>query len=383
MIHEIVSLRHELHQHPEVRFEERWTSERICRFLDEVGIPYKTGYCGGTGIVATLDGDFAGRTIGLRSDIDALEVQELTGLPYASTTANRMHACGHDGHMACLCGTAKVLAAHRDLLHGTVRFIFQPAEELGNGGERMVGEGILDGVDAVFALHGWPGIAPGSIGVLSGPMMASADWFRVEVKGRGCHGADPAAGIDPVLVAAHITTALQSIVSREIDPRNPAVLTVARINAGVATNIIPETATIEGTFRTLNSSVRDHILEAIPRVAGSVASAFRASASVLFGENRYIPLVNDPCMTDFVRDTVREALGENVLVELTQPSMASEDFAFYLEKVPGSYVRLGVGGNRKGTPLSLHSAYFDFNDEALEAGVRLFSFLAVRFLSPQ
>ena len=212
-------------------------------------------------------------------------------------------------------------------------------------------------------------------------MMAGADWFRIEIQGRGCHGADPAAGVDPVVVAAHITTALQTIVSREIDPRQSLVLTIGRIHGGVATNIIPDTAEMMGTFRTLSGEVRDSVAASIERIATRTAEAFRATALVSFGDDSYIPLCNDPEMTGFAREAVRGALGDAALVEIAEPSMASEDFAFYLEKAPGSYLRLGTGeGAGKGSGAPLHSPRFDFNDAAIPAGVAVFVSLAGRFL---
>jgi len=377
LTNEIVMLRHELHQHPEIRFEEHWTAQRIARFLDRANVPFSEGFAGGTGIVANLTGP-GKKTVALRADMDGLELDEHTGLEYASKIPHRMHACGHDGHVAALCGAAKLLAQHRHHLDANVRFIFQPAEELGAGGRRMVDEGALEGVDAAFALHAWPELPVGSVGLKSGPMMASADWFRIDVTGKGCHAADPAAGVDPVLVAAHITTALQSIVSREIDPRDPAVVTVARIQAGVATNIIPDTARLEGTFRTLSSGVRNAIADAIERVANATADAFRANAHVEIGIDSYAPLVNDPDMTLFARSTLAHCLGHDAVVDIQQPSMASEDFAFYLQKVPGSYLRLGVGDGRPGGYPPLHSPRFDFNDQALGVGIRVLAELALR-----
>ena len=378
IIDEIVTLRHELHQHPEIRFEEHWTAKRIGRFLEQAHIPYSDGFAGGTGIVATLAG--AGpKTVALRADMDGLELEEQTGVQYASQVPHRMHACGHDGHVACLCGAAKVLGGHRDQLGGTVKLIFQPAEELGAGGRRMVEEGVLDDVDGAFALHAWPDLPVGRIGLKSGAVMASADWFRIEVAGKGCHAADPASGVDPVVVAAHITTALQTIVSREVAPRDAAVVTVGRIQAGVATNIIPDTARLEGTFRTLSSAVRDVIAAAVERVAKATAAAFRAEATVEIGRDSYAPLVNHPAMTDFARRTVDEVLGPDAVVDIEQPSMASEDFAFYLQKVPGAYLRLGIGDDGNGKRPPLHSALFDFNDKALGVGIRVLAGLGLRF----
>lgn len=372
---ELVELRRELHAHPELRFEEQWTSDRISRFLFDAGIKHTRGHARGTGIVATLPGD-SNNTVVLRSDIDALEIPEKTGLPYASNIPNRMHACGHDGHIASLCGAAKTLAriAEKRPLPNPVKFVFQPGEELGAGGRCIVEEGLIDGAAAAFALHAWPGIPVGRFGVRSGPVMASADWFRTTVTGRGCHGADPAAGVDPVVVASHIVVALQSIVSREIDPLDAAVVTIGKIAAGAANNVIPETAVIEGSYRALDMRVRDTITKSVQRIASSVALAHKATAETSFGEDHYIPLVNDPEMTQFARETIGKIFGHDAVVEVPRPSMASEDFAFYLEKVPGSFVILGMGDAPP-----LHSPYFNFNDEAMPYGVKFLAALATEF----
>ncbi len=378
IVPEIVALRHELHAHPEVRFEEQWTSDRIARFFEEAGIPYTRGYAKGTGLVAALKG--AGdKTIALRADMDALEIQENTGRPYTSTIPNRMHACGHDGHMACLCGAARVLAEHLDQLNANVKFVFQPAEESAGGGRYMVSEGVLDDVDAVFALHAWPKIPVGHVGLRAGAIMAGAGWFRVDVHGKGCHGADPASGVDPVVVAAYITTALQTITSRELDPCKAGIVTIGRIKAGTASNIIPDTATLEGTIRALTTETTETIARAIRRLADHTARALRATAEVHFGGVNYPPTINDPVMTQFVRDTVAETLGPDKLVEVANPSMGAEDFAFYLQKVPGAFIWLGnVSGNRESPP-TLHSPGFDFNDEAIHTALTLLTGLVARF----
>ena len=379
LLPEIIRLRHELHQHPEIRFEEHWTASRISAFLEEAGVPFKSGFAGGTGIVATLQGR-PGKTLVLRADIDALELQETSGLPYASEIPNRMHACGHDGHMACLCGAAKALARHKDQLNGTVRFVFQPAEELGAGGRRMVEEGVLDGADAAFALHVWPALPVGRIGVKDGTIMASADWFCINIQGRGCHGAHPDTGIDPVIVAAHITTALQTIVSRELAPTDPGVVTVGRIQAGVASNIISESAVMEGTFRALTPKVRDAIAQAIERIALNTAAAFRASASIRFGDDCYAPLINDPAMTAFARNVISKTFGANAIVEVDTPSMGAEDFAFYLQRVPGAMLWLG-NASAEGVSPMIHNPQFDFNDNAIPVAIRLWVSLATQFLA--
>jgi hippurate hydrolase len=375
MVPELVALRHELHQHPEIRFEESWTSDRIARFLTDAAIPFTRGHAKGTGIVAEV-GTGDGPVVALRADMDALEIQEATGLPYASRLPERMHACGHDGHMAILCGAAKVLAQRAP--RGRVKLIFQPAEEQAAGGRHMVEEGVLDDVQAVFALHTWPDLPLGHVAVGPGPMMASADVFEITVTGAGCHAADPGAGIDPVVVAAHVVVALQSIVSREIHPWEPAVVTVAGIKGGQASNVVPDSAHLLGTFRALDASVRAHLRSAIARIATHTAAAHRARAEVAFAHDWYPPVINDPAMAEFARATAQDVLGADSVIVPAPPTMAAEDFAFYLERVPGAFLFLG---NHDGArQLRLHSPAFNFNDRALPVGVELMAALALRFI---
>jgi amidohydrolase len=380
VLSEIVSLRHELHEHPEIRFEERWTSDRVARFLDEAGVPYRRGYCKGTGIVAEIQGRGAKRVL-LRSDMDALEIQEETGLPYASKIPGRMHACGHDGHMANLCGVIRALQRHRDELGGAVRFVFQPAEENAAGGRYMVEEGVLEGVDAAFGLHGWPWLPAGKVGVKHGAAMASADFFRITIEGKGTHAADPASGVDPIAIAGHILTALQNLVSREVNPWDAAVVTVARIESGFAWNVIPERAVLEGTFRALSDAVRDQLLLAIPRIAAHTAMAHRAHARTDFPGEPYPCLFNDSEMSRFAARIVRDAIGPEALVEPRYPTMGAEDFAFYLQKVPGAYLWLGVNPSSSEPYPPLHSPRYDFNDAALPVGIEVMCRLALDFLS--
>lgn len=377
---ELVELRREFHRHPEIRFEEHWTSDRVARCLDEIGIPYTRGHAKGTGIVAVLEGQ-GDRTVALRADMDALEIEEQTGLPYASEIPERMHACGHDGHTTCLLGAARVLARHRDLLKGRVKFIFQPAEEHAAGGRFIVQEGILDDVDGVFALHAWPTVEVGRVGLKPGWFMAGADWFEVEVRGSGCHGADPGKGIDPVVAAAHITTALHTVVSREVDPWDLAVVTVGMIRAGHATNVIPDTARLSGTYRSFKPEVHARIREAIRRLSEGVAASFRTQARVTFGSDEAYPaLRNDEAMTAFAKETAETVLGRDSVVEFTEPTMTAEDFAFYLEKVPGAFLCLGNNRPPDAPSAPLHSPRFNFNDDAIGPGVKVMSALAIRFL---
>ncbi len=375
---ELVQLRHELHQHPETRYEERWTSDRIARFLDSVGVPYDRGLGGGTGIVATLEGP-GSKTVALRTELDALEIQEETGLPYASEIPDRMHACGHDGHMACLCGAIGALAKQAGQINGSVKFLFQPAEELGGGARLLVEEGVLEGVDAVFALHGWPAVPFGQVAVRPGPLMAFAQSFHMTITGRGGHGAQPAACVDPVVVAAHVTTALQTIVAREVAPWDAAVVTVAQIQAGCTSNIIPDTAVVRGTLRALDADAMESLGSSVVRIAEHTAQAFRAGATVEFDEP-YPGVINGVEATQLVREAAGDLLGQGNVVELAHPAMVAEDFACYLEKTPGAFFFLGVGDDA-GSSAALHTPYYDFPDAAIPIGAKLLAALALRFLA--
>ena len=378
---EAVALRHELHRRPEIRFEEEWTSERIARFLTETGIAHQRGFAKGTGIVAEIPGGAGdGPCVALRADMDALEITEDTGLPYASEIPGRMHACGHDGHMAIICGAAKVLQEMREDLRGSVRILFQPGEELAAGASYMVEEGVMDGVDAVFGLHGWPSFPVGAVGVKPGPMMASAGDFRIEVRGKGCHAAMPSQGVDPVFIAASIVTALQGIVSREVPPVEHAVITVASVHAGTATNIIPDRAELQGTFRSFSPAIDIILREGIKRVAEGVAAAHRATVSVSFGERPYPATVNDPTMTALIRETAAASFGEGQVVDIPEPTMGAEDFSYYLREAPGAYVWLGVNPSETEPYPALHNARYDFTDATVPIGIELMAATAVRFL---
>jgi len=373
---EMIELRHEFHRHPEIRLEERWTSERIARFLDENGVAYQKNFAGTTGIVAELKGK-SEKTIALRADMDALEIHEETGLPYASEIPRRMHACGHDGHMAALCGAVKVLKARENQLPSNVRFIFQPGEELVCAARLMAEGGAVDGIDAIFGLHGWPELPLGKIAVNPGPFMASADFFKITVKGKGCHAAQPADGIDPITAGAQIVTALQTIISRESEPWGRGIVTVASFNAGTGTNIIPETAELAGTFRAFSEKEMDDIRVAIRRIATCTANALGAEADIEFGEHIYPPLNNDPACAEYIRETASGEFGAEYVIAPAHPAMGSEDFAYYLERIPGAFCFIGLSGESPGPPL--HNARFDFPDTALPHAIRLFAALALNY----
>lgn len=374
---EITAIRRDLHAHPELNYRECRTAQLVSELLTALDFEVRT-QVGSTGVVGLLRGGKPGKVVALRADMDALPIQEESGVSHASQVPGLMHACGHDGHTACLLGVARVLANHRKQLRGAVKFIFQPAEEAGAGAERMIAEGVLENpeVEGIFALHSWPDLPPGTIGVKYGVMMASTDLFRVAVTGKGAHGAKPHEGLDPIVAGANVIVQLQSIVSRQRDPVDPVVLTVGKVHGGTAPNVIPDRVEMEGTLRTLSERTREAMVTALRRVASRTCEAHGARAHV-----RVIPgypvTVNDDGIVTFVAEVARDLLGEAAVETLTAPSMGGEDFSYYLQRVPGCMFRLGIG-EASG---HLHSPKFDFNDEALQPGILLLSGLAMEFLS--
>lgn len=378
MLPELIELRHELHRHPELAYEEVETAARIVASLESVpGLDLTTGVAG-TGVVATLGADRPGPCVALRADMDALPMEETGDHAHRSTIPGKMHACGHDGHVTCLVGAARVLAQLTDELEGPVKFLFQPAEEGGGGGKKMCDEGVLEDppVRAIFGLHGWPGLPQGQIGVRRGAFLASSDRLRITVNGTGAHAAFPHQGVDTVLVAAHIIVALQSIVSRNTDPLDSAVVTVAQVHGGTADNIIPGQVVLRGTVRTLNSQTREFTFERIRQLAVDTARAFGAAADVVIDDG-YPVLENDPMATDYVE---RVAAGTVTPVTI-DPVMGGEDFAFYSQRVPASFFALGVRPHDRDSYPSLHQPDYDFHDGALASGVTLHVELARRFWS--
>lgn len=377
----ITALRHDLHACPELGYEEHETGRRVLSELEKLpGLRIRAGVAK-TGIVATLNADRPGRCIALRADLDALPITEATGLPYASRNPGRMHACGHDGHMSCLVGAATVLSRLAPDLPGKVKFIFQPAEEGGGGGAAMCDAGVLDDpkVDAIFALHGWPDVDLGCVELSAGPTMASTDRWTLTVQGIGAHAAFPHKGVDPIVVASHIVTALQTIVSRTIDPLDSAVVTVAKFHAGTAANIISEKAELEGTMRALNPEVRSKVRTRIEEIATRTAAAFGATAEIAFGRG-YPVTMNDPACAKLVAVTAAEVLGSARVSTQARPSMGAEDFSFFAERVPATYWRLGVGQCPSAQRPMLHQPTYNFPDAALETGIRMHCEVAARFL---
>ena len=374
---DLMNWRRDIHAHPELGFEERRTSDLVAQKLAEFGCEVFRGI-GRTGVVGRLRAGTSVRSIGLRADMDALPIQEATNLPYRSRHDGRMHACGHDGHTTMLLGAARYLAEARNL-DGTVHFIFQPAEEGLGGGDAMVKDGLFERFpcDAIFGMHNRPGLAVGKFQIRTGPMMAGGAYFDIAVTGRGAHGARPEAGIDPVLVASHITTALQSIVSRNVRALDTAVLSVTQIHAGDAYNVIPEQAVMRGTVRAFSSETMMLIEQNIGRIASGVAAGFGATAELDF-RLIFPPLVNDADEAGFIADTAADLVGEDNVNRNGNLVMASEDFSYMLDRRPGAYIQIGNGDGAGGC--EVHNPGYDFNDMALPFGASLFARLAERKL---
>lgn len=371
----IVELRRDIHREPELGFGTEKTAQKVLAALEGLPLEIQTGVAE-NGIVATLKGGGDGPTVGLRADMDALPIHEETGLDFASGTDGKMHACGHDGHTSMLVGAAHALSGMRDRLNGTVKFIFQPAEEGGGGGRVMVEEGVAGDIDSIFALHLWPGLPFGTAATKSGPIMAAADAFEMKVKGRGGHGAMPHLTVDAIAISAQVVMALQTIVAREVDPVEPAVITVGEIEAGSAFNIIPETARLGGTVRTLNADLRESMPQRIEELACGVAQGMRGDAELDYTFS-YPVTVNDEASARLALGVIGDLFGEDDALELPNPTMGAEDFAFFLEKLPGAFVWLGVGEDVSG----LHTPTFAFDEEILPRGSALLAALAMKSLS--
>jgi amidohydrolase len=377
----LVALRRTFHQWPELGFEEKRTSALVAERLQALGLEVRTGIAQ-TGVLGILRGDAAGKTVLLRADMDGLPIEEASGAPYASQNHGVMHACGHDGHTAILLTAAEVLAPLRQQLCGTVKFAFQPAEELPPGGaKRMIEEGVLEDptVDAAFGLHLWNSLPVGKIGVEAGPIMASVDRFDIVITGVGSHGAYPHTGVDPIVVGSHVVAALQTVVSREVPPLAPVVVTVGKFQGGTAFNVIPSQADLSGTVRTVDARIRQEIPARLERIVRGITSGMRAdySFNYTFG---YPVTVNDVNRAEFARQVAAAIVGEGNVVSAGM-TMGAEDMAYFLEAVPGCYLRLGSGNPDRGLIHPHHSALFDFDEAALPIGVELLSRLALTYLS--
>ncbi|MEC5396365.1 M20 aminoacylase family protein [Uliginosibacterium sp. H1] len=362
---EIVRVRHDIHAHPELAFDEHRTAALVAERLRAAGIETHTGI-GRTGVVGVIRRGNSPRAIALRADMDALPITELNEFSHRSRHAGRMHACGHDGHTTMLLAAAEHLAVHPDF-DGTVVFIFQPAEEGEGGAPAMIADGLFERfpVDAVFGMHNWPEMPAGRFGVTPGPVMASADRFDITITGRGAHAAMPQQGLDPVIAGAQLVTALQTIASRSTDPLDAVVLSVTQFHAGEAYNAIPTRADLCGTVRTLRPEVRKATRASMQRVIDGVAAAFGLQIEMVWREG-YPPTVNSDAEAAFCRDVLHGMIGADRVDWAIRPSMGAEDFAYFLEKKPGCYVWIGNGAGAGGC--MLHNARYDFNDEILTLG---------------
>ena len=373
----VVNIRHLIHQNPETALKEFETAELIRRSLGKADIRLLAPFLE-TDVVGILDGKNKGKNVTLRADIDALPIKEATDRPYASRREGVMHACGHDGHTAMLIGAALVLNAVKDVFNGSVRFVFQPGEEIVAAGKNLVARGALrePRPDAVVALHAWTDAAEGVIASKPGAFLSAADFFRIEIKGKGAHGARPENSIDPILTAARVVETLQSVVSRSVSALDPVVLSVCRICGGVNSNIIPDTVELEGTIRYFKPELGRKIKALMERIVNGVCDSMGASYEFSY-ESPYIPTINHPEIVTLGRKIAIEVLGPSAWQDLENPSMGAEDFAYYIAEHPGAMFRMGMGEHSA----PLHNSHFDFNDKAMKTGILFLVSFALEVLS--
>jgi amidohydrolase len=376
---EMIRMRRDFHRRPEPGFQEGETSKVVAKKLEEYGLEVKRGIAK-TGVVGLLRGRRKGKTILIRADMDALTVKEQTGLEFASENEGVMHACGHDGHMAIGLTTARILSRHRDALMGNVKFVFQPAEEWPGGAKLMIEEGVMADpeVDAAIGLHLWNYLPIGKVGVRSGPIMASMDSMKIKIKGRGGHGAIPHDAVDSIVVSSHVVTALQTIVSREIAPIAPCVVTIGTIKGGYGFNIIADSVEMEGTARAIDVELQKTLPERIERIIKGVTSGMRADYEFEYTFHHPVT-INDEKMARLIEEVSVAAVGqENIVV--AEKTMGGEDMAFFLREVPGCYFFLGSSNKEKGLNQPHHSPQFNFDEDAMPIGVEIFVRAAMKYL---
>ncbi|KHO61116.1 peptidase M20 [Thermoanaerobacter sp. YS13] len=375
---EVIELRRKIHMYPELGFEETKTSEVVYDYLKNLGIEVKR--IAKTGVVGTLKGN-GSKTIAIRADMDALPIQEENDVEYASQIPGRMHACGHDVHTAILLGTAKLLANMRDKLKGNVKFIFQPAEETTGGALPMIEEGVLENpkVDAIIGLHVDPELQVGQIGITYGKAYASSDMIDIIVKGKSSHGAEPHKSVDAIVIAANIVNILQTVVSRKANPLSPIVLTIGTIEGGYARNIIADKVRMSGIIRMMEEEKRDEIVEMVEKICDNTAKVM--GGEVEFRRTRGYPcLVNHKGMTDLIKETAFPLLGEGNVIEVA-PTMGVEDFAYFLQKVPGSFYKLGCGNKEKGIDKPIHNNQFNIDEECIKIGLAVHVSTVLKYLN--
>ncbi len=375
----LIDIRREFHMHPEIGWQEINTAKRIKEELDKIGIPYVP--CAKTGIVATITGKTSGKTVALRADMDALEVLEQNNVEYVSKNKGISHACGHDGHMAMLLGAAKILNEIKDQFNGSVKLIFQPAEEMMNGAPAIIDDGGLEGVDNIFGIHLLGQLPLGLISVGAGPRLSSADLFKIKVKGKGGHGGMPEQCVDAIVTASAIVMNLQSIASREISPSHPVVISIGKFNAGTRFNVTAGSALLEGNTRCFNTEIGKMLPDIIERIVVNTAHTYRAEA-----ELEYVigvpPTINEAASAARAEEMIKRTYDKGVLFELP-PVTGSEDFSFYLEKVPGAFIFLGAMNPEKGAIQSQHHEQFNIDEDALEIGTVLNVQYALDFLNEE
>lgn len=366
---ETIKIRRDIHKNPELGFQEFSTSDLIFNSMQEMG--YEVSRVAKTGVVGLIRGNDQSKTIAVRADIDCLPLQELNNVEYKSQNSGKMHACGHDGHTAIALATAKLIKSRQSELKGNVKFIFQPAEEGPGGAEPMIKEGVLENpkVDTIIGLHLWNMLPLGTIGVKGGPLMASADEFTIIIKGRGGHGALPHETVDSVVVMAHVITALQTIVSRNVNPLEPAVVTVGKVEAGSNFNIIAESAKMIGTVRTFSNELRDELEIKVKNIVEHVTKAFGATYEINY-VRFYPPTINDENVASLIREAASDVIAKDKILT-NEVTMGAEDMSYFLNEVPGCYFFLGSANSEKGLDKPHHSPYFDFDEEALSIGTQI------------
>ncbi|GJM26985.1 MAG: amidohydrolase [Phycisphaerae bacterium] len=378
---ELIAFRHDLHAHPETSFEETRTSSKVLeRLRDMPGLTIRDGLAGGTGICATINAEKPGPCVLLRADMDALPIDEMSELPYKSEHPGKMHACGHDGHTTALLGAAYALTDHADALAGPVKLCFQPAEEQGCGGQRMIDDGVLEDphVDAAFALHGWPDLEVGHILSVPGAILAATSPFEIEFTGRGGHAAYPHKGTDLLVAVAQLVTNAQAIRTRLIDPINPIVISFTQIHGGFTHNVLPETCHVKGTIRALDSKAHATAKQQLQHFVQSTAATFSIQADLRFIED-YPVLINDAGCAALVAEVAADTFGAEKVTTRSNPSMGGEDFAFYAQHVPSAMFRLGLRPKGALEYPNLHNPHFNFNDDAIATGAIMHSTIAHRY----
>jgi amidohydrolase len=378
----MIEIRRDLHQHPELGLEEHRTSAKIQGLLDEMGIEHVDGL-GVTGVLGLIQGTGEGKVVALRGDMDALPIQDAKDVPYASTVPGKMHACGHDVHTTVLLGAARLLQKNRNSFSGTVKLLFQPAEETVGGAKLLIAAGVLENprVDAIFGLHVDPELDVGRVGLHLGQRNASSDNLQIVVHGKAAHAAYPFLGVDAIVAAAHVITALQAIVSRNLDAREAAVVSLGTINGGTQANILADKVDLVGTVRCLDQTTRAVVLQRIKETAEAVARGLGARAEVNI-EPSYDPVVNDASMVQIVEDSARKLLGDESVVVFKTPQMGVEDFGYYLSEVPGAFYSMGVRDEAAGIVHPVHNGLFDVDENAMAVGVALQVLNAMAVLAP-